>query len=162
VVEDLAGAEAVVVGEPSGQRVGEDLPLAPHPGPGQVGQGRGVALSGDQRFDHVPAGAAQDVAGHDRQLDPGVFEQLLQALLLPAPVAGQGGPPAGQVPQPADRRRRHEAGPHQPVRHQVTGPLGVDHVGLAAGHALHVPGVEQPALEPTLQQVEHRLPVGGG
>ena len=68
---------------------------------------------------------------------------------------------AGQIPQPADRRRRHEAGPQHLPLGDLAQPHRVQLVGLRpAGQVLDVAGVDQPRLEPVrLQQVEHRLPV---
>ncbi len=56
--------------------------LGAHPGPGQLGQHLRVPLAGDQRGHHVPAGDPEDVAGHHRQLDLGVLQQLLHPVLL--------------------------------------------------------------------------------
>ena len=69
--------------------------------------------------------------GHRGQLDPGVFQELLQPLHLPGPFAGQPGAGPGQVPQLPDRLRRHERAAHQPVRPELGQPLGVGDVGLA-------------------------------
>src|SRR3954465_8343378 len=113
----------------------------------RASSGPGVTFAGDQRLEHRPTGLAEQITDHDGELDAGVFEQLLHALLFTAAVAEQDAAPTGEIAQPADRRRRHEAGPHQPVRDQVTDPLGVGHIRLAAGDPADVPGVEQPALE---------------
>jgi hypothetical protein len=70
---------------------------------------------------------------------------------------------AGQVPQLADGRRRHEAAPQQPVLQQLAQPGRVAHVGLAAGQDLHVPGVDQQQLEaPLFQHIPDGLPVLAG
>jgi hypothetical protein len=45
------------------------------------------------------------------------------------------------------------------VLEQLTEPLGVLHVGLAARHILDVLSVDQPELEVVLEQVVDRLPV---
>ena len=52
--------------------------------------------------------------------------------------------------------------PHQPVLKQLSDPLRVPHVGLAARDGLHVRGVEQPHLHRLLERIEHRLPVRRG
>ena len=45
-------------------------------------QDTGIALAIDQRGHHVPPGDAKDVAGHDRELDLGVFEEFFHSLLF--------------------------------------------------------------------------------
>jgi hypothetical protein len=67
---------------------------------------------------------------------------------------------AGQVPQLADGRWRHEAAAQQPVLQQLRQPGGIGDVGLAAGQDLDVAGVDQQQLEPALlQHIPDRLPV---
>ena len=111
----LADQRVVVVEVPvQGLLQLADLPT--HAGAGHLSKDLRVTLAGDHRFQHGPAGNTEDVAGHGGQFDLGVFEQLLQTLLLPGPVAHQGAPVAGQIPQPADRLGWHEAGPaHAPL-----------------------------------------------
>jgi hypothetical protein len=46
---------------------------------------------------------------------PGVLQHLVQPLGLAGPLAGQRLAVAGQIPQLADGRRRHEAAPQQPM-----------------------------------------------
>src|SRR6266498_378983 len=64
--------------EPGGQRVGEGGNLPAQMAPGQLGQHGGVGGAGHQGAQHRPPGHAQDVAGHARQLHPGVLEDLVQ------------------------------------------------------------------------------------
>ena len=122
----------------------------------------GVALPADQRGHHLPPGHTEDVAGHRRQLDLGVLEQLLHPLLLRGTGLHQIDPVSGEVTQPADLGWRHETG----ADHLPFGDLGKPHrvelVGFGpAWQVLDVLGVDQPRVEPLrLQQVEHRLPVG--
>jgi hypothetical protein len=129
---------------------------------GQLGQQLGVAHAGDQGPKHRPAGDAQDVGGHARQLDAGVLQQLLQPLRLAGALLDDGLAVAGEVAQLPDRRGWHEAGADQAVLDQLADPLGVGDVGLAAGHVAQVAGVEQPAVHGGLQPVVHRLPGGAG
>jgi hypothetical protein len=68
----------------------------------------------------------------------------------------------GQIAQPSDFRRRHEAGPDQSVLHELADPFGVFDVGLAAGDVAQLLGVEQPALKPLLERLEDRLSVHAG
>jgi len=72
------------------------------------GQRLRVTLPGSQRGQHVAAGDAEDVGDDRAQLDLRVFEQLFHPLLFGGAGGHQIGPVAGQVPQSADRRRRHE------------------------------------------------------
>ena len=155
--------ERVVVIEPADERLLAARDLDPHPGTGQVGQHHRVALAGDQCGHHRPAGDPEDVAGHHRHLDPGVLQQLLHPVLLPGPLGDQVDPVAGQVPQPSDRRGRHETRPEHAAFGDLAQPHRVDPVGLRpARQVLHVLGVDQPDLEPgRLQQVERRTPVIG-
>jgi hypothetical protein len=87
--------------------------LRPHPGPRQPGEGIDVADTGDQRFEHLPGGHAQDVRDHRVQLDPGVLEQLLDPLGLSGALLDQLLAVPGQVAQFGLHRRGHEAGPQQ-------------------------------------------------
>jgi len=40
---------------------------------------------------------------------------------------------AGEIPEPADLGRRHKARAHQPLRYQVTDPLGVFDIRFRPG-----------------------------
>jgi len=157
------GQERVMGGEPAGQRLGERGDLDPEPGLRQVGEHRGITLTVDQRVEHRPPGRAADVGGHRGQCDPGVFQQLLQALPLPGPFPGDRGPRAGQVPQLADRLRWHERAADQSVRAQLRQPGRVRDIGFAARDVLDLPGVDQHHLKRgVLQQVVERLPIVPG
>ncbi len=152
-----------MLAEPSGERLGQLRDLDPEPPLGQIGERGGVALPVDQGLQHQPSRHPGDVGGDAGQLDPGVFQQLLQPLDLPAPFPGHQRAGPGQVPQLADRRRRHERSPDQPVGAELGQPDGVGDVALAPGQVLHLPGVDQHHLEPgVLEQVVERLPVVPG
>jgi hypothetical protein len=150
--------------EMPGQRLDESVELAAHPAPGHLRQRPGIALTGDQRSQHLPAGDSQDVADHAGQLDLGIFQQLLQALLLPGLLPHQSAAVTGQIPQPPDLLRVHQAR----AAHAPLGDLGQPHrvqpVGLGPPRrVLHMLGVQQPAGEPfPLEQVVHRLPIIAG
>jgi hypothetical protein len=88
-------------------------------------------------------------AGDDRvQLDLGIFEGLLQALLLPGLLPHQGAPVTGQIPQLPDRLGVDQAGcAHAPLHH-FGQPHRVQPVGLGpAGQVLDVAGVDHPAFD---------------
>jgi hypothetical protein len=127
----------------------------------QLGQDLRIALPGGQRVEHLPPGDPEQLAGHRRQLDLGVFEQLLHPLLLRAAFDDQIGPIAGDIPQPTDLWWRYEAGADHAPLSDLAQPDRIQPVSLGpTGQVLDVAGVDQPRLEPgRLQQVEHRLPV---
>ena len=93
-----AQQERVVVGEPPGERLLQSGGLASHRPAGHVGQDLRVAFPGDQRGHHRPPGHPEDVAGHHRQLDLRVFQQLFHPLLLRRPGGDQVHPVPGQIP----------------------------------------------------------------
>ena len=74
-----------------------------------------------------------------------------------APLGDDLGPVAGQVQQPGDLPRRHEASPQQAALQQLGEPGRVRGVGLAPGQVLDVAGVDQHQLEPRPLQ---RVPPG--
>src|SRR6266542_298538 len=100
--------------------------------------------------------------GDAGELDARVLEHLVQALHLPASLLDLRLAVTGQVAQLADRPRRHEARPHQPMLDQLADPGRVGDVGLAAGHVAQMPRIQQPTLEALLEQIEDRLPVTAG
>ena len=160
--QHLGGQQAVVDVEVAPQRrpqlgeLGAQAPL------GQLGHGRGVAAAADEGGEHGPARHPQDVAGHRRQLDARVLEHLLQALGLAGALLDDHLAVASQVAQLADRAWWHEAGADQAVLDQLADPGRVADVGLAAGDVAQVVRVQEPALEPLLERLEHRLPVHAG
>ena len=162
--DHLPQQERVMAGEITGERLLQHRDLLAHGAPGQLRQRLGVTLPGDQRGQHVPPRGPEDVRDHDGKLDLGVLQQLLHPVLLRGAGGDQVGAVAGQVPQLADRRRRHEARPDHLPLGDLAQPGRVELVSLrAAGQVLDVLGVDQPGLEPgRLQQVKHRLPVVAG
>jgi hypothetical protein len=109
-VEHLGQQKRVVVGEPAGQRLGQADGLGAQAAPGQVGQHRRVAFAGDEDGRDRPAGDPEQIAGHDRQLDQCVFEELLHPLLLRGAGLDQVHPVAGQVPEGPGPRQSRDAG----------------------------------------------------
>ena len=122
--------------------------------------GRELALG--QGREHLAAADARQVADQRGDLDVGGLEHLLHAVDHPAAVAQELRALAGQVPQLPLGLGRHERRAEQPVLQQLRDPLAVGHVGLAAGDAADVLGVDQHQLQAILQQVPHRLPVDAG
>ena len=64
-----------------------------------------------------------------------------------------------EIPQIANRHRRHKTAAQQPVLQQLGNPRAVLHVRFPTGHMLEVLGVDEQHGEPILQHVEDRLPV---
>jgi hypothetical protein len=153
----------VVVAELPRQRLLQDADLAAHRPAGQPGQRMRVSLPGDERFEHVPAGGAEDVADHARQLDLGVFQQLLGPLLLPGALLDQGAPVPAQIPQLPLPRRRHERRAQHPPLGQLAQPDRIQPIRFRpARHVLNIPGVDHPAFDRVFEQVKRRLPVRRG
>ena len=93
------------------------------PAPGQLREGLGVGLPTNQCRHHLPTGDPENVRSHHTELDLSVLQQLLHPLLLRGPGPDQIDPVPGQVPQPADLRRRHETRP----QHLPFGDLAQPH-----------------------------------
>jgi len=135
--------------------------LGPHPTLGQLGQPRRVLTASDQGGQHQPSRHPGDVGGHTGQLHPGVFQQLLQALDLPAAFPGDHRPRPSQIPQHTDRLGRHERGPHQPMAPRSASHAASETSVFRPG-TFHVPGVDQHHLQPVFEQVVKRPPVIAG
>jgi hypothetical protein len=74
--------EGVMVVEAATEGLFQLAELGTQTAAGQLRQHLGVTLAGDQRGQHGPAGEPEDVAGHHRELDLGVLQQLLDPVLL--------------------------------------------------------------------------------
>jgi hypothetical protein len=140
-VEQKPGHEGVVLSEAAGQRLGQVGSAHLQPTSEQH-QGSRVGHPRHQCGEDPAAGNPAEVGDHTGQFDLGVLEELLQPLDLPGAVSRDGGPGTGQVAEFTDRRRGYERGPNQPVRAEVSQPLGVGDISLAAGHSLGFPGVD--------------------
>ena len=160
--EQVRDEHGVVGSETALQRGPERRQLRPQLALGEVRQRLGIRLALAERPQHRLTGGAERTARHRGQLDVGVLEHLLQAVGLAAPLPGQRLAIARQIAQLADRLRRHEARPQQPVLEQLAEPLGIQQVSLSAGHVLDVLGVHEQQLEVVLEQVVDRLPVDAG
>jgi hypothetical protein len=80
LIEQHLGELCVVGVEAAGQGLHERGVLHAHAPARETREQLGVALACDQGLDHRPAGDAEDVGRHARELDQGVLEQLLQPL----------------------------------------------------------------------------------
>jgi hypothetical protein len=121
----------VVLVEAAGQRFGQRRDLDPHAAPGQLGEHLRIPFASDQRAQQRPRRDRGQAGSDRRQLDRGVSRHQLQPGGVLAAVAHQLHPVAGQHPQPADLRRRHERRADQAELQQLGGPFGVLDVGLA-------------------------------
>src|SRR2546426_1048038 len=108
------------------------------------------------------AGDAEDIGGHGRELDAGVFEHLVEAIGLPGAFLDQDLAIASEVAQFAQRRGWHEAAPQQPVLQQLGEPDAILHVGFPAGDLLDVGGVDQHTGHGLFEHVVDGLPVDAG
>jgi len=151
----------MVVIETAVERLQQRRPLGVELPAGQVGKDLWVPFAGDEGFDHRSGRHPQQVRRHRRQLDQGVLEQLLEALLVSGPLLDELGPQPGVVPQHPDLPGRNEArAEHAPLA-EFGQPHRVELVGLgAASHLFDVTGVDQPHRQARgLQQVEERPPI---
>ena len=127
---------------------------------GQLGEQLGVAGAREQGGEHLAARDSEHVGGYAGELDPGVFEHLVQPVSLTLALLDQRLAITRQVTQRPDRLGRHEARPQQPALKQLTEPLRVQGVGLAPGdeldHRLHELRPSLPR-EVTVTAVHHPL-----
>src|SRR5207245_1971495 len=114
----------------------EPLVLVAQPAFGQRGQRLGIVAAADERLEHRPAGHAQDVGGDGTKLDVRPLERLVEPLGLAAALLDQPSPVADELAQLALAAVRDVAAAEQAVAQQIGDPLGVLHVGLAAGDRL--------------------------
>ena len=75
-----AQQETVMPGDAAAQRFAQRLRRGLDPAMRQLRQPLGIALAGDQRLDHRPAGQTHDIRDHRVELDVGIFQRFLQTL----------------------------------------------------------------------------------
>jgi hypothetical protein len=80
--ERMMGVESAVEG------FGQGRDLRPKAVNGKIGQHHRVALALNEGRQHRPGGDTRQIRGNGGQLDPGVFQELLQALDLTAALPG--------------------------------------------------------------------------
>jgi hypothetical protein len=145
------------------QRRGQPLRGRLDPLVRQGGQRGRIGLAGDQGLDDGAPAHPRDVGQHRGELDVGVLQRLLQPLDVAGALADQLLAGAQQDTQRLGGRVGDEAGAHQAVGEQLGQPGRVGHVGLAAGHVLHLRRVGQHQGEIAVgQDVPDRLPVDAG
>ena len=104
--------------EPAGGRVVQLRDLGPHPALGHLREHRGVALTCDERADHLPARLGQLIRRHRRQFHAGAFEDLVEPLGLPGPFLDDRFAIPGEITQRPERFRRNETRPYQAMLKQ--------------------------------------------
>jgi hypothetical protein len=159
LVQQVPAHPTVMCGElavQSGDQFGD---LSAGAGDGEFGQHVRVAFAGDQRVQDPAGTDSGHITEHAGQLQAGVFEFLLQALDLSAPVGSEFAAAAGHVAQFPDLAGRHERA-HDHARGARAGQeRRVGRVGLAAPDAAQMRRIDQHHVQPRLQQVVHRAPV---
>lgn len=131
LVQQEPGQIGVVVIEATVERFEQRRPLGGELAPGQISEGLGVTLAGDERFDHRPGRHPQQVRRHRRH-DQRVLQQPLETLLVPGAFLHKLGPQAGVVPQRTDLPGWHEARSQHPPLVELRQPHRVELVGLGA------------------------------
>jgi hypothetical protein len=162
VAEHPLEHEHVAVGqERAVQGLLELAELAAGHAPGELGQGRRVALASDDGVEHVPAGRAVDVGEDRRQLQVRVLQELLRPLLLRRAGLDEVPPVAGAGPEAADVLGGHEAALQGPALGDHGQPGRVQLVRLGpSGQCLDLRRLVKRAVKPGfLQQEVHGLPV---
>jgi len=119
-----------------------------------------VALAGDDVAQDEPPGHARDVADHVGQLEIHLLQRLLHVLNLAGAALDQIVAMPGEGAQRADIFGGTKGGLEQAVGVQLLNPLAVQNVGLATGHLLEMPRVDQvDAKVSGFEQVIDRNPI---
>jgi hypothetical protein len=159
VREDRADQQRVQAIETAFERVLERGQLLAQPALGQVGQNLGVGRAGNERVEHRATRDPEDVRRDAVQLDVGVLQRLVQPVGLALALSDLRLAIPGKQAQRPHRLGRHEAALQQAGLGQLTQPLRVADVRLAARYLLDVAGVDQQQLEVVFEDVPDRLPV---
>ncbi len=111
------------------------------------GQHGGIAFAGKDGLHDGGAGLTGDVSEHVMDLEIHLIERLVNVLDMPAALAHERVAMAPERAHAAHLGRRTESRAQQTNGVEVLQPLAIHHVGLAAGHVLHVAGVDQADLD---------------
>jgi len=79
----------------------------------------------------------------EASLTPASSSTVWRAVGFPRPLLNQDLPIAGEISQLPNRRRGHEASPHEPMLQQLRDPDAVPHIGLPARKLRDVGGVQE-------------------
>ena len=77
--QELADEDGVMRAEAAGQGVAQGGQLAAECAAGEMREDLGTGSAGDQGLEHGPAGDPEEAAGDRGELDPGIFEDLVEA-----------------------------------------------------------------------------------
>src|SRR2546426_9910541 len=109
--QHLTDQEGVMGTKAPGQGLAQRRELATQCATRQIGQDVGIVGALREGVEHGAPGDPEDITGHRRQLDAGVFEHLLEPIGLAGVLADQRGAIAREITQFSDRRWRHKAAP---------------------------------------------------
>jgi len=147
---------------PSLQRFLQLRALLPQPATRQVGQHRWVGLTFQKGGQHCATRCSQHIRCDCGQLDVGILQHFLEPVGDPSALLHETTTMPRQIAQGALLSRRDEAAAQQAVAQQIGQPFRIADIGLAAGHGLHMLGVDDEHVELTFQQVIDRPPVDAG
>ena len=100
----------------------QESDLRTHPTVGQFGQFKRIVFSGNEGFQHESGAFPQHIAHHRAQLDIGGFQDLVNAVNVPASFLYQVGVGTHQITQFPNRFRGNEAGFEQAMAQEVGDP----------------------------------------
>jgi hypothetical protein len=143
---------------PASQRLRPPGPSAAQAACGQLGQGVGGGVAGDQGRQPRAARDRHDGRRDRRELDVGVFQELLHAVHQGHPLPAQGAAVACQVPQCPLRHGGDDAGAQHAMPQALRQPGGIFAIGLAPGHRFDMVGIDQQHLAATFQDIEYGRP----
>jgi hypothetical protein len=118
-----------------------------------------IGPASDQSVQDRPGRHPLEVAGDGRELDVGVFQDLLQAVDGCTALGDQASAIAGEIAQVPLLDLRDEALLQEAEPHELRNPLGVGDVRLVPRHLLEVLGIDHPHLHKGLQDVVDRFPI---
>jgi hypothetical protein len=96
VGEELADEEGVVGAEVAEQGVSQGGQLLAQLAAGEIREDNGVGGAGHQGLEHGPPGGAEQTRGDRGELDPGVFEDLVEAVGVACALLDKEFPVAGE------------------------------------------------------------------
>lgn len=121
----------------------------------QLSQGGGVAFTGENGRHHPRARFPHEVTEHVVHMKIHLIEGLVHELHLPGGFAHQRVALAPERAHHPNRHRRVKRRVQKTHGMELLRPLGVSDVGLATGHVLEMPGVDQTDINPGV--LEHRV-----
>lgn len=129
---------------------------------GLVGQPVGMLLACNDGLNDRPPARSQNVAGDLIQLDAGIFQHFVNTVMNTIALLGKLDPIARHIAQFTRFRRRHETGPDETVRQQLSQPLTIARIRFSPGDVLDLIRIGKDQLEVAFQSLPDRLPVDAG